>query len=437
MERRYAVVNLKTDQIIRRETRELAEAALRVLEETGALGFVVDGEAAEVVAASSIPFRLDVDAGMIVIAGVGLDIATLRHLDKLYAPELVHLEKGPGHRISIREADEFKGMSAGPDAVIVESVQLFRDALKRVRDAAGEPFIVRVVEGVAHFAKCEEPAITKQVAAGGIAFPEKGDPAKLRRAEAFVHAIVTGPHALISTNLALPISDIEVNVVVKAPLSDLVRVAVPGEADSSHGPLQLGDVVAEAHRASGLSVAEWNEMPQEARDAAIVAAEGVIRECAKANSEALAAERDRFRARLIAQVCHEANRAHCISIGDDSQPAWEEAPEWQRQSAMAGVQAVIENPEETPAGLHAKWMAHKLADGWKLGEVKDAEAKTHPCLVAYEELPEAQRAKDDIFLKTVRDCLAPKIIAAADTAAASEAPAQPASASGASAPVGE
>jgi len=36
----------------------------------------------------------------------------------------------------------------------------------------------------------------------------------------------------------------------------------------------------------------------------------------------------------IAQVCHEANRAFCSSIGDNSQHAWDAAPQWQRDSAV-------------------------------------------------------------------------------------------------------
>ena len=39
----------------------------------------------------------------------------------------------------------------------------------------------------------------------------------------------------------------------------------------------------------------------------------------------------------IARVCHEANWAYCESQGDHSQAPWDEAPEWQRQSAVNGV----------------------------------------------------------------------------------------------------
>jgi len=43
----------------------------------------------------------------------------------------------------------------------------------------------------------------------------------------------------------------------------------------------------------------------------------------------------------IAVVCHEANRAYCSRIGDDSQPPWCDAPEWQKMSAITGVTFVF------------------------------------------------------------------------------------------------
>jgi hypothetical protein len=35
------------------------------------------------------------------------------------------------------------------------------------------------------------------------------------------------------------------------------------------------------------------------------------------------------------------------------------------------------------------------------GEVKDAAAKTHPCLVDYADLPHEQKVKDDLFAAVV------------------------------------
>lgn len=102
-------------------------------------------------------------------------------------------------------------------------------------------------------------------------------------------------------------------------------------------------------------------------------------------------------AESIARVCHEANRAYCASIGDHSQKPWEEAEEWQRASAKAGVEFAVSNPGAHASAQHDAWMADKIRDGWVFGPKKDAQKKTHPCLVAYSELPEAQRKKDSLF----------------------------------------
>lgn len=107
----------------------------------------------------------------------------------------------------------------------------------------------------------------------------------------------------------------------------------------------------------------------------------------------------------IARICHEANRAYCESIGDKSQVSWDEAPEWQKESAVKGVQAKAANPNLTPADMHASWCDFKKQDGWQYGTKKDAEAKTHPCMVPYEELPVEQRSKDHIFSAIVTTCL--------------------------------
>lgn len=105
-----------------------------------------------------------------------------------------------------------------------------------------------------------------------------------------------------------------------------------------------------------------------------------------------------------ARAAHEANRAWCVAHGDHSQPAWEDAPTWQTDSARAGVLGVIDG--NGPRESHASWTAHKVADGWTYGPVKDPEAKRHPCLVDYDDLPPDQKAKDGIYVAVVRAVLA-------------------------------
>ncbi len=107
----------------------------------------------------------------------------------------------------------------------------------------------------------------------------------------------------------------------------------------------------------------------------------------------------------IARVCHEANRAYCESIGDQSQMPWDLAPGWQQASARNGVQAIADGYVVYPQDSHEAWMRDKLADGWRYGEVKDEKAKTHHCIVPYEELPAEQRMKDHIFLAIAKAML--------------------------------
>lgn len=103
-----------------------------------------------------------------------------------------------------------------------------------------------------------------------------------------------------------------------------------------------------------------------------------------------------------AKAAHEVNRVYCASIGDDSQLPWALAPDWQKESAVLGVLFHFENPMAGPEGSHESWTAEKLRTGWVYGAVKDAKNKTHPCLVPYNDLPEAQRLKDSLFVSVVK-----------------------------------
>lgn len=105
----------------------------------------------------------------------------------------------------------------------------------------------------------------------------------------------------------------------------------------------------------------------------------------------------------IAQLTHEQNRAYCILLDDHSQSHWNDAPEWQKDSARKGVLAALSG--QTPKELHASWAAQKRAEGWNWGWIKDPEKKEHPCLVDdYEDLPAEQRLKDQLFSNMVQYC---------------------------------
>ena len=105
---------------------------------------------------------------------------------------------------------------------------------------------------------------------------------------------------------------------------------------------------------------------------------------------------------LIAKLCHEANKSICEASGDHTQKAWGDAEQWQRDSAIAGVDYALANPNATPEDQHIAWCSDKYKDGWVWGEEKNPTTKNHPCLVEYNELPLFQRIKDHVFRAIVQ-----------------------------------
>ncbi len=65
----------------------------------------------------------------------------------------------------------------------------------------------------------------------------------------------------------------------------------------------------------------------------------------------------------------------------------------------------LANPDLTAEDQHMQWMKDKVMAGWIYGPVKDSEAKTHPCILPYDELPPEQKVKDHVFRAIVKACI--------------------------------
>ena len=104
-------------------------------------------------------------------------------------------------------------------------------------------------------------------------------------------------------------------------------------------------------------------------------------------------------------LTHEVNRAYCALIGDTSQVPWFSAPQWQKDSALDGVTKVAAGDVAEPGDSHEAWLAHKKADGWTWGEVKDPEKKTHPSMKPFVELDRNEQLKDHLFVATAQGAL--------------------------------
>ena len=112
-------------------------------------------------------------------------------------------------------------------------------------------------------------------------------------------------------------------------------------------------------------------------------------------------ENPKTKSEIIAEVCHEANKKWCEANGDDSQKHWNEAEQWQKDSAIKGVEFRLNNPDAAVDAQHNAWMQYKIEAGWVYGETKNADAKTHPCIMPFEQLPLFQQKKDALFCAIV------------------------------------
>lgn len=50
--------------------------------------------------------------------------------------------------------------------------------------------------------------------------------------------------------------------------------------------------------------------------------------------------------------------------------------------------------EKLAKNVHEVWAKSRIDEGWKYGAQRDDTKKQHPCLVAYEELPEIEKEYD-------------------------------------------
>jgi hypothetical protein len=81
---------------------------------------------------------------------------------------------------------------------------------------------------------------------------------------------------------------------------------------------------------------------------------------------------------------------------------WEDRDDMFKKQMVDVVRKYIESDKlASPEEAHDSWMKAYLNMGWKYGEGRDTEKKTHPDLVPFYELPKDERDKDAIFLSLV------------------------------------
>lgn len=107
------------------------------------------------------------------------------------------------------------------------------------------------------------------------------------------------------------------------------------------------------------------------------------------------------RASRDVRVVHAAN-AELQAIQNDPVPSqpWDHEPQEIRDNVILGVRNARNGM--TPEEHHEAWRRDKIRQGWTYGPSKDNQAKTHPCLVPFGQLPFDQRVKNVLFIAIVR-----------------------------------
>jgi ryanodine receptor 2 len=55
---------------------------------------------------------------------------------------------------------------------------------------------------------------------------------------------------------------------------------------------------------------------------------------------------------------------------------------------------ILELTDRLAENAHDNWALARMADGWVYGPKRDDVRKQHPCLIAYDELPESEKQYD-------------------------------------------
>lgn len=105
--------------------------------------------------------------------------------------------------------------------------------------------------------------------------------------------------------------------------------------------------------------------------------------------------------KIIARMCHEANRVMQLTLREPVNPPWDELSDDLKNSTYVGVMHALGGVSSRE--LHESWMEERYAQGWKFGPVLDRANKLHPNLVPYDHLPLEQQNKDKLFRVIVQN----------------------------------
>lgn len=105
-------------------------------------------------------------------------------------------------------------------------------------------------------------------------------------------------------------------------------------------------------------------------------------------------EQEQQNIKAFAQIAGAQRKAYLAAIGKSQELSAEHLEQL--------VLYYLTNPSAVVSSLHEDWSHRQYKDGWTYGTAFDEEKKTHPMLVAFNELPIEKQVEDLLFMQTVQ-----------------------------------
>lgn len=107
--------------------------------------------------------------------------------------------------------------------------------------------------------------------------------------------------------------------------------------------------------------------------------------------------------KIAAAIASDMQDAYHEFHGED-ETNWNGLKDERKMEIVATIEELLKDP--TPENAHKLWMEDRLSKGWKLDEKFDADSRTSPYLVDYEELEDDIKWKDWLWVHSITSYLA-------------------------------
>jgi hypothetical protein len=87
------------------------------------------------------------------------------------------------------------------------------------------------------------------------------------------------------------------------------------------------------------------------------------------------------------EIVYDLLRSFNRTFHNQQIPEFADAEEWEQAAATSSFIYVRDHPELSPPEIHREWLGIMRDQGWEYGEKMDPEARTHPHMRVWEDLP--------------------------------------------------